>query len=147
MAVYYETIDVQMPKIKRREIVNWIKGTIAQYHKEMGRLVYIFCSDEEILRMNREYLKHDYYTDIITFDYSEKDVISGDIFISLDTVKSNANQFLTDYSEELYRVMIHGILHLCGFNDKTPEEATLMRKQEDEALSHLLITPYLFLKQ
>ena len=139
MAIHYETIDVQVPKMRRREISNWIKDIIARHQKEMGGIVYIFCSDTEILRINQEYLKHDYYTDIITFDYSEEKVISGDIFISLDTVKSNADQFSTDYSEELYRVMAHGVLHLCGFKDKTPEEKALMRTEENEALSRLLI--------
>jgi rRNA maturation RNase YbeY len=106
----------------------------AQYNKRVGEIAYIFCSDEEILRINRQYLQHDYYTDIITFDYSEDDVISGDLFISLETVKSNSEQFKTEYSEELARVMIHGVLHLCGFKDKTPKDEKIMREKENSAL-------------
>ena len=147
MAIHYETIDVRAPKIKRRTVNNWIKETILQCQKRVGEIVCVFCSDAEILRINREYLKHDYYTDIITFDYSKENEISGDLFISLDTVKSNAEQFSTNYSEELHRVMIHGILHLCGFNDKTSEEITLIRKKENEALSRLLTIPGAFTKQ
>ena len=147
MAIHYATIDTQAPKIKRRETSKWIKETIEQHQKRVGEIVYIFCSEAEILRFNREYLKHDYYTDIITFDYSEKDVVSGDLFISLDTIKSNVEQFSTNYLEELFRVMIHGILHLCGFNDNTPENASLMRKKEDEALSRLLTVSGSFIKQ
>ncbi|MDR2805018.1 MAG: rRNA maturation RNase YbeY [Dysgonamonadaceae bacterium] len=136
MAIRYETIDVPFPpEIKRRQTANWIKQIIAQHRKRVGDIVYIFCSDAEILRINQQYLGHDYYTDIITFDYSENDVLSGDLFISLDTVRSNAEKYQTDYPEELRRVMIHGILHLCGFKDKTPDKAKQMREKENEALS------------
>jgi rRNA maturation RNase YbeY len=134
MSFFYETVDIGVPRIKKRNTSNWIKSIIAHYQKKTGAITYIFCSDKEILRINNLYLKHDYYTDIITFDYSEEDTISGDLFISLDTVKSNAEQFQTNYEEELYRVMIHGILHLCGFNDKSPEDELTMREKENEAL-------------
>jgi rRNA maturation RNase YbeY len=137
MAIYYEAIDVSFPKIKRRNASYWIKNVIIQYHKRVGEITYIFCSDEEILRINRQYLNHDYYTDIITFDYTESDTVSGDLFISLDTVNSNAEKFGTDYREELSRVMIHGVLHLCGFKDKTPQEEQQMREKENEALALL----------
>jgi rRNA maturation RNase YbeY len=134
MAILYNKADVPFPEIKRRAISCWVKHIIAFYEKRTGDINYIFCSDDEILRINKQYLNHDYYTDIITFDYTENDIISGDLFISLDTVKSNAEELGTDYQEELHRVMIHGILHLCGFKDKTTEEGKLMRKREDEAL-------------
>ncbi|MDR0547482.1 MAG: rRNA maturation RNase YbeY [Dysgonamonadaceae bacterium] len=148
MAIHYNTIDVRAPKIERREITNWIKQVATQHQKRVGEITYIFCSDDEILRINREYLKHDYYTDIITFDYSEKDRISGDLFISLDTVKSNSEQYNTDFIEEIRRVMIHGILHLCGFNDKSPEDEKLMRQKEDKALSLVYsFTPNSFTKK
>ena len=96
---------------------------------------YIFCSDEKILEVNRQYLQHDYYTDIITFDYSEGDRISGDIFISIDTVRSNAEKYGTNFDDELHRVIIHGILHLCGLKDKSEADSKKMRKAEDKALS------------
>ena len=134
MAILYETIDVSFPKIKRRETTHWIKRVIAHHHKKQGDITYIFCSDAEILRINNTYLNHDYYTDIITFDYSEGDKISGDLFISLQTVKTNSEKFKTDYIEELKRVMIHGILHLCGFEDKTSAGKKIIRAKEDEAL-------------
>ena len=134
MAILYQTVDISFPKIKRRETTHWIKRMIAHHHKKQGDITYIFCSDAEILRINNTYLNHDYYTDIITFDYSEGDKISGDLFISLQTVKTNSEKFKTDYIEELQRVMIHGILHLCGFEDKTSAGKKIMRAKEDEAL-------------
>jgi len=134
MAIVYETADVKIPKIKRRETTYWIKQVVAQLKKQAGDITYIFCSDAEILRINQFYLKHDYYTDIITFDYSEGDKISGDLFISIETVKTNSEKFKTGFDEELRRVMIHGILHLCGYEDKTPEKKKIMREKEDDAL-------------
>ena len=143
MAIHYETINIQFPKtIKRRKTSAWIKQIAAQYQKRVGEVVFVFCPDAEILHINKQYLQHDYYTDILTFDYSENDVLSGDLFISLETVKSNAGKYGTNYAEELHRVMIHGILHLCGLNDKTPEDEQLMRQKEDEALRLLPFTFY-----
>ena len=107
----------------------------ASYGKRVGEIAYIFCNDEKILEVNREYLQHDYYTDIITFDYTEGDVISGDLFISLDTVRTNAEQVGAAYDEELHRVIIHGILHLCGINDKGPGEREIMEAAENRALA------------
>ena len=107
-----------MPAIDKKEISAWIKAVALKYSKRAGDIAYIFCDDAKILEVNRQYLEHDYYTDIITFDYSEAKTISGDIFISLDTVKSNSEQFGTAYDTELRRVIIHGILHLCGQDDK-----------------------------
>ena len=139
MAIIYQSDDIKFPEIKRREISNWIKRVAVSHNKKVGEIAYIFCSDKKILEINIQYLNHDYYTDIITFDYSENDIISGDLFISLDTVRSNAEKFGTDYGEELCRVIIHGILHLCGFNDKSAEDKEIMREKEDEALIWLKI--------
>lgn len=135
MPVSYETVHVKFPEIKRRVVSNWVKTIAESFERRVGFITYIFCDDEEILRINREYLDHDYYTDIITFDYSEGETISGDLFISIDTVKTNAEQYKTAYDEELLRVIIHGVLHLCGLKDKSKEEEKEMRKQEDKALS------------
>lgn len=138
MAIIYQNEGVKVPLIKKREITKWIKDVAASYDKKVGDVSYIFCSDEKILEINKAYLQHDYYTDIITFDYTDENVISGDLFISLDTVESNAKEFNTDYLEELHRIIIHGILHLCGINDKGPGEREYMTECENKALSLLL---------
>ncbi|MDY2914641.1 MAG: rRNA maturation RNase YbeY [Alloprevotella sp.] len=135
--ISYNTVNVKMPAIHRRDTSAWVKAVAASYGKKVGEIAYIFVDDEEILRVNREYLQHDYYTDIITFDYTEGDTISGDLFISLDTVRTNAEQFDKPYDEELHRVIIHGILHLCGINDKGPGEREQMEAAEDKALAML----------
>lgn len=135
--ISYNTVNVKMPAIRRRDTSAWVKAVAASYGKKVGEIAYIFVDDEEILRVNREYLQHDYYTDIITFDYTEGDTISGDLFISLDTVRTNAEQFDKPYDEELHRVIIHGILHLCGINDKGPGEREIMEAAEDKALALL----------
>ncbi len=135
--ISYNTVNVKMPAIRRRDTSAWVKAVAASYGKKVGEIAYIFVDDEEILRVNREYLQHDYYTDIITFDYTEGDTISGDLFISLDTVRTNAEQFDKPYEEELHRVIIHGILHLCGINDKGPGEREQMEAAEDKALAML----------
>ncbi len=139
MAISYQAEEIKAPKIRKREISKWIKKVAETYGKEVENVAYIFCSDEYILRINNEYLNHDYYTDIITFDYGVENDISGDIFISLDTVKSNSEKFNTDYDEELHRVIIHGILHLCGIKDKSPKERADMTEKENEALKMLKI--------
>lgn len=126
-----------MPAIKRREVTAWVKAVAALYGKRVGDIAYIFCSDEKILEVNKEYLQHDYYTDIITFDYCEGDIISGDLFISLDTVRSNSKMVGATYEQELFRVIIHGVLHLCGINDKGEGEREIMEAAEDRALSML----------
>ncbi len=133
--ITYQTDEVKMPSIKKRETTAWIKAVAATYGKKVGEIAYIFCSDNKILEINREYLDHDYYTDIITFDYCESNRLSGDLFISLDTVRTNAEQFGSTYEEELHRVIIHGILHLCGINDKGPGEREIMEAAENKALS------------
>ena len=133
--ITYNAENVKFPKIKRRETTAWIKRVAASYGRKVGEIGYLFCDDEKILEVNREYLQHDYYTDIITFDYDEDDIISGDLVISLDTVKSNAELFHKNYDEELHRVIIHGILHLCGINDKGPVEREIMEAAENKALA------------
>ena len=132
--ITYNTEHVKMPAIKRRETNRWIRRVAEYYGKKVGEVGYLFCDDEKILEVNREYLGHDYYTDIITFDYCEGDVLNGDLVISLDTVRTNAEKFGKDYDEELHRVIIHGILHLCGINDKGPGEREKMEEAEDLAL-------------
>ena len=124
--ITYNTDGVRMPDIKKRATTAWIKAVVASYGRKVGEIGYMFVDDEKILEVNREYLGHDYYTDIITFDYDEDDVVSGDLVISLDTVRSNAELFQKDYDEELHRVIIHGVLHLCGINDKGPGEREIM---------------------
>ncbi len=136
--ITYQTDGVPMPAIDRRKTTEWIKAVAQTYGKRVGDIAYIFCSDERILEVNRQYLQHDYYTDIITFDYCEGNRLSGDLFISLDTVRTNAQQFAGgDYGRELHRVIIHGVLHLCGINDKGPGERELMEQAEDCALALL----------
>lgn len=124
-----------MPALKKRDTNAWIKAVAAQYGRKVGEIGYMFVNDEKILEVNKEYLGHDYYTDIITFDYDEGDVINGDLVISLDTVRSNALLFGKTYNEELHRVIIHGILHLCGINDKGPGEREIMEAAENKALA------------
>jgi metalloprotein, YbeY/UPF0054 family len=137
MAIQYYTENVATPSIKKKEVNEWIKKVAELQGKKVGEISYIFCDDEKILEVNNQYLQHDYYTDIITFDYTAGNKISGDIFISLDTVKSNSKQFGTDYIEELHRIIIHGILHLCGIEDKTEEARKNMTEKENEALAIL----------
>ena len=134
MAVTFNAENIDFPKIKKRETADWIKSVAKNYGKQTGDISYLFCTDDKILEVNRQYLQHDFYTDIITFDYTEGDRISGDIFISLDTVLSNSIQYNADFEEELYRVIIHGILHLCGLNDKSETEQQQMKAAEEEAL-------------
>lgn len=129
--------DVKSNLKQRLLIKKWIKEVTLSYNFKVGELCYIFCNDEKILETNRQYLQHDYYTDIITFDYVEADVLSGDMFISVDTVKSNSELFKTSYTDELHRVIIHGVLHLCGLKDKEPADEANMRKAEEKALKML----------
>ena len=133
--ITYSAENVHMPAIRRRDTSAWIRRVADSYGKRIGEVGYLFCDDEHILQVNREYLGHDYYTDIITFDYCEGDVLNGDLVISLDTVRSNAELFGKQYDEELHRVIIHGILHLCGINDKGPGERELMEAAENRALA------------
>ena len=126
-----------MPTLDERRITRWIQAVAAGYGFSVGQLNYIFCSDERELQVNRDFLGHDYYTDVITFDYSTPSTIAGDIFISLDTVRSNAEQVGVPFLDELHRIIIHGALHLTGQGDKTPETKAQMTAKEDQALALL----------
>ena len=127
-------IEVEIPGLTPEFFVSWFTKVCGQERKELGDLNVIFCSDEYLLEMNRTHLKHDYYTDIITFDYCDADVVSGDLFISVDRVKENATSFSISFMDELHRVCVHGLLHLCGYGDKSDEDEILMRAKEDEML-------------
>lgn len=135
--ITFQTDGVEMPRINEQQIRNWVKAVAATYQKKVGDIGYLFCSDERILEVNRQFLQHDYYTDIITFDYCQGNRIAGDLVISLDTVRTNAEQFGAEYETELNRVIIHGILHLCGINDKGPGEREIMEAEENKALALL----------
>jgi rRNA maturation RNase YbeY len=137
MAIQFFAEDVDMPTLHKTVLRNWIKAVAESHGKKVGEVSYIFCNDDKILEVNRQYLQHDYYTDIITFDYTEGNRIGGDLFISLDTVRTNAEQFEQDYNTELHRVIIHGILHLCGIDDKAPGAREVMEGHENEALRML----------
>lgn len=132
--ISFSSKNIEIPNVDIEKIDRWLREVADSHQRRIGNLNYLFCDDEEILRVNREFLHHDYFTDIITFDYSYKHTVSGDIFISLDTVKSNAEQLDVDYSTELLRVIVHGLLHLCGIDDKAPGEREIMEKNEDKAL-------------
>ena len=133
--ITYDSINLPLPDINQADTTAWVKAVAKAHGKRCGAIAYIFVDDEKILEVNREFLQHDYYTDIITFDYTEGNKISGDLFISLDTVHTNAEDVGATYEEELHRVIIHGILHLCGINDKGPGEREIMEAEEDKALS------------
>lgn len=135
--ITYNCDGIRMPAFHKRAITAWIRRVAATYGKRVGDIGYMFVSDERILEVNRTYLHHDYYTDIITFDYSQGRIISGDLYISLDTVLSNAQKIGATYDQELRRVIIHGVLHLCGINDKGPGEREIMEAAEDKALDLL----------
>ena len=137
--IFYTTENVKLPKLEKRKTNAWIKSVAAKYDKKIGEIAYIFCDDAKILEVNKTYLQHDYFTDIITFDYCEGVVLNGDIFISLDTVRTNAQEFGVTFENELYRILIHGILHLCGQEDKTPEARLEMTRKENEALQMITL--------
>ena len=114
---------------------SWLTKVIESENKKLGEINYIFCDDEYLLEINKQYLNHDYYTDIISFDYTENEVVSGDIFISIDRVKENASDYGVSFDNELKRVIIHGILHFCGYKDKSQEEERMMRLKEEEKIN------------
>lgn len=125
---------VDFPEIDVARVEDWIRRVASMHGRIIGPLAYIFCGDDKIIEVNRQYLGHDYFTDIITFDYSRGKLISGDMFISLDTVKSNSESLGMSYPAELHRVIIHGVLHLCGIDDKGPGQRAIMESEEDKAL-------------
>lgn len=137
--IHFFSADVDFKLHSPIKIKRWLKLTIHQEHKELSNLNIIFCSDEYLKSINLQYLNHDYYTDIITFDYSENiDVLEGEMYISIQRVEDNANKHQVSYSEELNRVMIHGVLHLLGYRDHSKEEQAAMRKKENECLNDLI---------
>jgi probable rRNA maturation factor len=129
--------DIQPFKIHNEHIENQINKLIINELKQLGDISVIFCSDEYLLDMNKQYLNHDYYTDIITFDYVDGDVISGDLFISFDRIKDNSKEFVNELITEIYRVVFHGVLHLVGYKDKKDEEQALMTEKENYYLSEV----------
>lgn len=135
--IEFQTYDVGMPVLDCALLRLWIERVCQAHNCLPGNLVYQFCSDAHILDVNRQFLNHDFYTDIITFPYCENDRISGDILISLDTVRSNALEVGETYERELHRVIIHGVLHLCGIDDKAPGEREVMEHHENQALQLL----------
>ena len=135
--ITYNTINVEMPSIVEAEVSAWVKSTANTYNKVVGDINYIFVDDETMLDINRRFIGHDYYTDVITFDYSTASTLNGDIFISLDTVQSNAATEQVSFEEELLRIIIHGVLHLTGQGDKTPESKAQMTEKENLALTKL----------
>lgn len=135
--ILFDAYELPLPDLDWRVVEDWIRDVAASYNKVVGRIAYLFCDDDYILTANRQYIGHDYYTDVITFDYSHDDRISGDIIISLDTVATNAQKFDQSYQNELMRVIIHGVLHLCGLKDKEPGEREKMEAAENKALGML----------
>lgn len=131
MSVKYFNEDLAFPKVKKKITSSWIKQVISIEEKRVGDISFIFCSDEYLLDVNRKYLKHDYYTDIITFDNVEGNVINGDIFISVDRVKENSIEFQASFENEIHRIIIHGVLHLLGYKDKAKKDKKLMTEKED----------------
>ena len=135
--IHYIAENIELPFIENEKVNRWIKKIASNYEKKIGQISYIFCSDEKILEINKQFLNHDYFTDIITFDYSTASIISGDIFISIDTVNNNAKELNISYNTELLRIMIHGILHLCGQEDKSTKQRAEMTRKENLALELL----------
>lgn len=133
--ITFATQSVAMPDLSRFDYKDWIVRTAMSHGCKTGNINYLFCDDETIIDYNRRFLGHDYYTDVITFDDSANGTINGDILISLDTVRTNAEKFSASYKDELDRVIIHGILHLCGINDKGPGEREIMEAAENAALA------------
>jgi len=136
--ISFQFLDAELPFLNKDKIRNWIHLVLTKHNKKTGELSYVFCSDEELLDINRKFLNHDYYTDIITFQTSEgTDSVSGEMYISVDRVVDNANTLGCSVEEEAHRVIIHGVLHLIGYKDKTDSDAAEMRKWENDSLSIL----------
>ena len=129
--ISFSTVETDYILKNKLKVKNWVKSILEIEGKKAGDITYVFCNDEYLLGMNEKYLKHNTLTDIITFDYSEKGKLSGDIFISIERVKENAGSFKTTLDQELGRVMAHGVLHLSGYKDKSPEDKKMMRSKED----------------
>ena len=139
MSIKYFSVDVPLPKLRKKITSDWIKNSILAEEKRVGDISFVFCSDDYLLEVNQKYLNHDYFTDVITFDYVEGDLISGDIFISLDRISENASVFKVPFIAELNRVLIHGVLHLLGYKDKDKRDKLVMTDKEDFFLNLLNI--------
>jgi len=135
--IHFQCDSIEMPALDERKIGRWIRAVAADYGFGIGTIHYIFCSDERELEVNKQFLGHDYYTDVITFDYSTASTLNGDIFISLDTVRSNAEMVGVTFEQELHRILIHGVLHLTGQGDKTPETKIQMTEKENRAIAKI----------
>ena len=133
MAIHFHNEDVST-SFNKTIVSNWLNNCIQDLDYKTGEISIIFCSDDYLLDINKKYLNHDYFTDIITFNYNEKNTIIGDLFISIDRVRENAKELKVDFNNELFRVIIHGVLHLCGYNDKTQDQQKEIRAKEDEFL-------------
>jgi len=135
--IKFHSQEIDFPEIQIDVLILWLNNMAQLHAVKIGKINYIFTSDQVILKVNQDFLSHDYYTDVITFDYSKLPLVSGDVFISLDTVRSNALDLNVDFIHELYRVIVHGLLHLTGQNDKLPQDALVMRHKEEIALIEL----------
>lgn len=136
--IQFQADNITLPPFDERRVSHWIRSVAADYGFTVGDVNYIFCTDEKELEVNRRFLGHDFYTDVITFDYSGQNVISGDIFISLERIYANSEQLGTRFEEELLRIIIHGVLHLTGQDDKTPESRAVMTEKENLALAKII---------
>jgi probable rRNA maturation factor len=137
MSIHFYKEDLEVPKFRRNVVKSWLNNAIICENKSLGDISFIFCSDDYLLKINKEFLDHDYYTDVITFDYVEGDLIFGDIFISIERVKENSVLFNSTFLDELYRIFIHGVLHLLGYKDKSDSDKVLMTNKEDHYLKIL----------
>jgi rRNA maturation RNase YbeY len=135
--ILFDCVNVNKPNISYSKTSKWLEYVITDNSKKIKEISIVFCNDDYLLELNKKYLNHHYYTDIITFNYSKNNNISGDLLISVDTVSSNANKYKVKFNNELHRVMVHGILHLLNFDDKTEEQQNLMRKTEDYYLTKI----------
>ena len=135
MSIHFNFAEIDEFSLQRRNIKDWIKNCTVNEKRKLGDIQYIFCSDDYLLKINKQFLNHDYLTDIVTFDYDEKDIISGDVFISVDRITENSTIYKVCFYNELLRVIIHGILHLIGYNDKSDSEKKIMREKENYYLS------------
>ena len=137
MEIYFEAVNIDLPVFDNEAIKLWINDVAVDNKMKIKALSFVFCDDAFILETNRKFLNHDYFTDIITFDYSKKSYISGDLIISIDTVRSNSLIFNVDFFHELCRVMVHGVLHLLSFDDRNDEDKIVMRERENHYLQKL----------
>lgn len=131
MPVHFHNEEVSFSFDNKREVSLWLKSVVSSFQKELGVINVIFCNDQYLLKVNQTYLNHDYFTDIITFNYNENNLISGDLFISIDRVKENAINQKMEFNVEIHRVIVHGVLHLCGLNDQSKQEKEIMRGREN----------------